>query len=181
MPSSRQSSRSRDWTISCIAGRFFTTESPAKPYELANIPCLKTEGKFMETLRLFDQDSTTQFVDSGFVYWCVLTHQRYWRSSNSHSSYHVEWICWPMLNCNRRPKSQERQQLTDFRKQEGFIGSLASIQPNYALTVLWQDPQDGREKLAREALLAFLSGPGMLVGRGLVKMNSLISAAEIDK
>ena len=37
------------------------------------------------------------------------------------------------------------------------------------------------EKLAREALLAFLSGPGMLVGRGPVKMNSLISAAEIDK
>ena len=80
-----------------------------------------------------------------------------------------------MLNCNRRPKSQERQELTDFRKQEGFIGSLASIQPT--TLSLFSDRTHKmvslcREKLAREALLAFLSGPGMLVGRGPVKMNS---------
>ena len=32
VPSSRASSRPRDWTqVSCIAGRFFTTETPGKP------------------------------------------------------------------------------------------------------------------------------------------------------
>ena len=45
MPSSRGSSWSRDWTLvscgSCIAGRFFTTEPPGKPYLLTGSTQIK--------------------------------------------------------------------------------------------------------------------------------------------
>ena len=41
MPSSKESSQSKDWTcISCIAGRFFTTESLRKPHSHIICVCL---------------------------------------------------------------------------------------------------------------------------------------------
>lgn len=89
-----------------------------------------------------------------------------------------------MLNYIKKTKYPRKQELTDLRRIECFIGSLACIQPIHPLPVLRQDPEGGlapcHEKYMGEVLLAFLSRPGMLVGRAAVKMSSLISAAEID-
>lgn len=75
-----------------------------------------------------------------------------------------------------------KQELTDFRRKEHFIGSLACIQPMHPLPVLRRASEDGlapcHERDVGEALLAFLSRPGMLVGRAALKMGTLVSAAE---
>lgn len=85
----------------------------------------------------------------------------------------------PMLHYMKETNYPRKQELTDFRRKERFIGSLACIQPMQPLPVLRQAPEDGlapcHEKDVGEALLAFLSRSGMLVGRAAMKMGTLFS------
>lgn len=63
-----------------------------------------------------------------------------------------------MLNYTKRPKIQERQELTDFRRQECFIRSLACLQSIHPLTVLWQHP-DGLLLAIRNTLASSAGVP----------------------
>ena len=64
MPSSRGSSRPRDWThvscVACIAGRFITTEPPRKPFSLITDSILPTNESKSQTQFCCILDRQTQ-------------------------------------------------------------------------------------------------------------------------